>query len=227
MAEQLLLSLIACDRLVTYAVDPEVCTSLELTVRGPADDAGRVPTAVVARVEGTDGADASAARELAVVPAVGVGMTDGTNQPCARMRIASGGESVFALSSKALGPMTVHVRPATEGSRTYGLLGFASNTRVLIGRAEDAQLRYDSPYISGRHALLTLMGETFSVEDLGSSNGTFVNGERLAPNQARSLAVGDVVQVMDLVMMAGPRYLVTNEPAGCPRLACDLSLIHI
>lgn len=45
--------------------------------------------------------------------------------------------------------------------------------------------------VSRRHAILAFRGGTCTVEDLGSANGTFVNGRRLSPHQAATLASGD------------------------------------
>lgn len=62
----------------------------------------------------------------------------------------------------------------------------------IVGRGPDALLRLDAPGISRRHARIVVDGEgTAVIEDLGSKNGTFVQGERLAA--ARRLASGDAV----------------------------------
>src|SRR5689334_527972 len=60
---------------------------------------------------------------------------------------------------------------------------------VLVGRAPDADLRIDSASFSRRHAKLIVVGGAVSVADLGSHNGTCVNGERI--EGARSLSSGD------------------------------------
>ena len=50
-------------------------------------------------------------------------------------------------------------------------------------------------YVSRRHAVLTWDGECARLLDLGSVNGTFVNGVRLAPDQPAALRDGDVVHL--------------------------------
>ena len=77
----------------------------------------------------------------------------------------------------------------------------AVDGELLVGRAaavEEGRLG-DDPEISRRHARLVrgASGE-LTVEDLGSSNGTFVNGERL--NALRTLQVGDVVRMGKTVL---------------------------
>ena len=67
----------------------------------------------------------------------------------------------------------------------------------VIGRDATVEIFADTPLLSRRHALLTINYDHLFLEDLGSSNGTFVNeqpiGERtrLYPNQ--TVRVGDIV----------------------------------
>ncbi|MFT4108285.1 FHA domain-containing protein [Propionicimonas sp.] len=51
---------------------------------------------------------------------------------------------------------------------------------VLIGRASDCQLILDDDYVSTRHARISRTPTGFQVEDLGSTNGTFVNNQRIS-----------------------------------------------
>ena len=62
-----------------------------------------------------------------------------------------------------------------------------------IGRDVNNAVVVDDPFASAEHAVLTFRGRTWYVEDVGSTNGTYVNGSRidgLAP-----LGFGDDVQV--------------------------------
>ena len=57
---------------------------------------------------------------------------------------------------------------------------------VVVGRATDCHWIIPSGAVSRRHARLVRHGREVTIEDLGSSNGTFVNGERLsAPRELR------------------------------------------
>ncbi len=63
---------------------------------------------------------------------------------------------------------------------------------VSVGR-QDGDLVLEDPEVSRRHAVLRRSGESVVVEDLGSTNGTFVNGERIAG--ATAVGPGDEVRV--------------------------------
>ena len=66
--------------------------------------------------------------------------------------------------------------------------------KITIGRGGDCEIRLDDEAISRQHVrVITLMGDAF-LEDLGSSNGTYVNGKL---TQKCALNDGDVVQIGD------------------------------
>lgn len=65
--------------------------------------------------------------------------------------------------------------------------------QLVIGRDADVGLTLDDPGISRRHAELRSEGSTAVLEDLDSSNGTYVNGERL--ETPRRLRGGDLIQL--------------------------------
>jgi pSer/pThr/pTyr-binding forkhead associated (FHA) protein len=77
----------------------------------------------------------------------------------------------------------------TEGSGkiTYEL----TDELVGIGRAPENTIVIDDFSVSGHHALLQFTRETYYLKDLGSTNGTRVNGERITETQLR---VGDRVR---------------------------------
>lgn len=63
---------------------------------------------------------------------------------------------------------------------------------VVIGRRQDSDLRIATQDVSRQHCQVALNGERLRVKDLGSSNGTFVNGKRIAE---QDLAAGDRLSV--------------------------------
>ena len=68
----------------------------------------------------------------------------------------------------------------------------------LIGRGANCRIRFDSPEVSERHAILTVRNGRAILEDLHSANGTFVNGEVV--DRAVLLDDGMVIQVGSAMM---------------------------
>jgi pSer/pThr/pTyr-binding forkhead associated (FHA) protein len=64
---------------------------------------------------------------------------------------------------------------------------------ILIGRGPDAAIRLDDDYVSTRHARIGSSNDTFYVEDLGSTNGTYIGSQRLT--QATAIQLGSQVRV--------------------------------
>jgi two-component system, NtrC family, response regulator AtoC len=72
---------------------------------------------------------------------------------------------------------------------------------LLIGRTAEAGIRLDHPSVSRRHAMLVLDGERMRLDDLGGSNGTFLNGQRLAPRSQTWLSTGALVEVGSVLLV--------------------------
>lgn len=60
----------------------------------------------------------------------------------------------------------------------------------LVGRSRLANLRMAEPTVSGEHAVLRWIGREWELHDLGSRNGTIVDGRRLAPGERTVLGRG-------------------------------------
>ena len=69
---------------------------------------------------------------------------------------------------------------------------------VVIGRSPSSDIVIDEPYVSASHARFTIQGPALVLEDLGSTNGTMVNGHII--EQPVTLRDTDEVQVGDVIM---------------------------
>jgi pSer/pThr/pTyr-binding forkhead associated (FHA) protein len=89
-----------------------------------------------------------------------------------------------------------------RGSPTHVLVVEGSNAGqraeleaapILIGRGTDAAIRLDDDYVSTRHARIAASGDQWFVEDLGSTNGTYIGTVRIT--QPTTLTLGTQVRI--------------------------------
>ncbi len=83
-----------------------------------------------------------------------------------------------------------------KGPKELRGVSIAVRGPVIVGRSPGADIVIAAGYVSARHARFSLMGQTLFVEDLGSTNGTTVNGQPISNPVA--LADNDVVTVGDV-----------------------------
>lgn len=102
-------------------------------------------------------------------------------------------------SASTLGPvdyaqraprLVVERAPGHEPGMIYDLDG-----DLVLGRGDRAEIRLEDPFASARHARIYEQGNTVVVEDLASTNGTYLNEELL--QTARPLHPGDRVRIGD------------------------------
>lgn len=66
-------------------------------------------------------------------------------------------------------------------------------SEIVLGRDDGVDITIPSPAVSRRHARFMLEGDGYVIEDLGSSNGSFINGDRLIGR--RALKAGDQIRL--------------------------------
>jgi pSer/pThr/pTyr-binding forkhead associated (FHA) protein len=73
-----------------------------------------------------------------------------------------------------------------------------SDERILVGREEGAEIQLASREVSRRHLLVTRQGSEFSILDLDSRNGVYLNGIKV---HSATLRDGDTLQIGELVFV--------------------------
>jgi pSer/pThr/pTyr-binding forkhead associated (FHA) protein len=73
-----------------------------------------------------------------------------------------------------------------------------SGTSVMIGRSPEADVHIDDDYASNRHARLAASGDQWFIEDLGSTNGTYIGNHRIS--QPTAVSVGTRFRVGKTVL---------------------------
>jgi pSer/pThr/pTyr-binding forkhead associated (FHA) protein len=103
-----------------------------------------------------------------------------------------------ARSSKRRGASRVPTNVLIHGKDGRRIGSFKLTGEIEIGRADHCTIRLADTYASLVHARLSPRDGSWTIEDLGSTNGTFLNEHRLeSPSQVRS---GDKVRIGTTVL---------------------------
>ena len=84
--------------------------------------------------------------------------------------------------------LVVERAPGHDAGMIYDL-----DSQLVVGRGEQAEIRIDDPFASSRHARIYEQGNSVVIEDMGSTNGTYLNEELL--ESPRPLHPGDRVRI--------------------------------
>ena len=87
---------------------------------------------------------------------------------------------------------------AVTQSATQAGLAFRVSGALVLGRSAEADVVLEDPYTSDFHARLVFQAGEVRLQDLGSTNGTYVNGERMTAPM--SLRRGDQIRVGQTIM---------------------------
>ena len=88
----------------------------------------------------------------------------------------------------------------------------------ILGRGESTNLRIDDTSASAAHCEIKVLGDSIIVTDLGSTNGTFINGNRITK---RVLRRGDILKIGSLEMVldtSSEEQATPSKPASNDRL---------
>ncbi|HEY7545671.1 MAG TPA: DUF3616 domain-containing protein [Blastocatellia bacterium] len=111
-----------------------------------------------------------------------------------RMMVATASE-ISEQVEKFYGPKIIGVLPSGEKLRYL----ITNQHEISIGKAPHNEIVLNDPTVSNTHAVIMIRDGGYSIVDLGSRNGTFVNGERLSTH-AHTLLHGDSIQLGQTVL---------------------------
>lgn len=159
--------------------------------------------------------------------------TNGTllnNQPLQPDKeYALGNESIIRIGDEDYGVSVgfTFINPAGMSEAVTGFVQAAHATQLaqtkmlLIGRLPNCDLVLDSPEVSRRHAIIRQVGEAYSIEDLDSSNGTYINDERI---KRAELHEGDLIQISNYRLLFQDGLLVPYQSSGMRLDASNLTM---
>lgn len=108
---------------------------------------------------------------------------------------------VYPLIEKETGKkLLLFAEPETDDRRTFTKYLISSPFSISIGREPGNDICYRLPYVSGSHARLEGRDGKLILTDLGSANGTFVNGKRIHSCEVRP---GDTIAINGLKFFRG------------------------
>lgn len=159
----------------------------------------------------------------------GVHMTD------KKQKVGPQGTQVFDLSEVESLLASQLKEQSAEGTGQPALIGISkpfsgkrymlTETRYQVGRTHDSDIRLNEPSVSSTHAKIVYSGEQWKVINLLSSNGTYVNGDKVSESD---------VYPGDRIRFGGVEFMFSlvddsqsNKPASSLGLGTKIVLIGI
>jgi len=105
---------------------------------------------------------------------------------------ASCDSELHGLTADLPAPRTGRLARLRAGRRSGTVLASAAGGRLVLGRSSRCQLVFADDTVSRRHAELRMVDGRWILRDLGSSNGTWVNGRQVMEAE---VAAGDRIQL--------------------------------
>ncbi|MDX6402642.1 MAG: transport system ATP-binding/permease protein [Blastocatellia bacterium] len=106
-------------------------------------------------------------------------------------------QTIVSTGTGSLQPKTP---PGSSQPQLLARLSFDTRPQLSVGRAPDNDLRLDGLQISNHHARFARTNGSVTVEDAGSTNGVYVNGDRISGR--RPVQLSDVIQIGPFVLQA-------------------------
>ena len=116
------------------------------------------------------------------------------------------------------------VIPCRNTFKNYNTL---SDVEIIIGSQAECDIYYRGPFVAKKHAMLLRTGGRWTINNLDTEYGIYVNKEKC---EKAELALGDVVYIMGLKLIVGQSFLTINSGLGevvvNPRILQDMPMIH-
>ena len=120
---------------------------------------------------------------------------------------------VLAVGTERAQLVTRHFLLVFEREPSSRVFPLPAGDTVLIGRGEDATLKLLDTSVSRRHATITRTDDGVMLTDLGSQNGTLINGERVV---TRRLVTGDTIAIGAATLIYHASVARGTQPEGHP-----------
>lgn len=127
-----------------------------------------------------------------------------------------------ALKNTVISPLSIYVlqkingekvfvftEPVTEDRQTFTKYLVKDDIDLTVGRMEQNDICFPNKVVSSKHATLSYRNGKWFIQDLESTNGTFVNEERITKAE---LKVGDSIFIMGLKIVIGKNIIAFNNP---------------
>lgn len=115
----------------------------------------------------------------------------------------------YVIQGKDGTQYSLFTEEATRDRQEYLKYCIRGEGSLELGREEENGVVLRNRFVSARHARLTYGPQGWFLEDLGSRNGTFVNGKRV---QSCPLCCGDLIYIMGFRIVVGKFFLAFNHP---------------
>jgi two-component system response regulator AtoC len=124
------------------------------------------------------------------------------------------------------GPRAFLVIHVEGGDRSSRVIDLPDGVDVTFGRTRSATVHVESEKVSRMHARVRRTGEVIEVEDLGSRNGTRVNGDKIegvrAVENGDEISVGPILAVVGVTSGLRRKSAIADDAAGEARLAAEV-----
>ena len=112
--------------------------------------------------------------------------------------------------------------PESLGALRGQTFSFDGDACITVGRNEGNSIVYPNEYVSGEHLTVAYRSGRWSVTDLDSTNGTFLNGCRLESGVTAPANYGDVLTLLDMHIVLGCGVISFNNPSDMVKTAAGV-----